>query len=399
MGVGVAEWACTLFWPNRSGQTIVSRLRLSRRRQWSSRTRMRLVPGVLVAIVAVACGPASDTTTVDDARAELLGLMWDVTSSDGYRYQLTDDRGEPMGPMEVIQVGESEYAAVYFWTPQTGPSFKVALATSTNLLDWTWRADLADYASQPTIKETEDGGFVVAWEQEPPAEDEAWIRLAYYPSWDALLGAEPGKVFDAPRQLSECGEGTPNIDTASSTRVEFGFHYYAECEVDRQARGTTDWVTWDAEPAALLDRAVLFQGYAGSIGDRATLDFLGHRFTFLEASFILDDWSSFRVLIYDEGTGAADRAQFGVDADTVSIPESWSEPIPGPPAEPPSEHVFILTHRASASVSNPSLALVELDGRQALVVTLYIQQPGLGGDETGELIYYRFVAEPTQNEE
>jgi len=359
---------------------------------------MRLIPGVLVAIV-VACAPAGDTTSIEDARAELLGLMWDVTAADGYRYQLTDDRGEPMGPMEVIQIGESEYAAVYFWRPQTGPSFKVALATSSNLLDWTWRADLADYASQPTIKQAEDGGFVVAWEQEPPAENEAWIRLAYYPSWDALLEAEPTKVFDAPRQLSECGEGTPNIDTANSTHVEFGFHYYAGCEADRQARGTTDWVTWEAEPAALLDRAVLFQGYAGSIGDRATLDFRGHRFTFLEASVILDDWSSFRVLIYDEGTGAADRAQFGVDADTVSIPESWSEPIPGPPAEPPSEHVFILTHLASASVSNPSLALVELDGRQALVVTLYIQQPGLAGDETGELIYYRFVDEPTQNEE
>lgn len=347
-----------------------------------------------MAILAVACAPDSDLTAIDDARAELLGLISDVTSSDGYRYQLTDDRGEPMGPMEVIQVGESAYAAVYHWSPQTGPSFKVALATSANLLDWTWRTDLAEYASQPTIKQAEDGGFVVAWEQEPDSEDQSWVGLAYYPSWDALLGAEPSKVFDAPRQLSECAEGTPNIYTASSTHVEFGFHYYAGCEVDRQARGTTDWVTWEAEPAAILDRAVLFQGYAGSIGDRAVLDFGGHRFTFLEASFILDDWSSFRVLIYDEGTGAADRAQFGVDADAVSIPESWSEPIPGPPAEPPSEHVFILTHRASASVSNLSLALVELDGTQALVVTLYILHPGLGGDETGELIYYRFVDPP-----
>jgi hypothetical protein len=361
--------------------------------------RTRLIPGVLVAIVAGGCAPATDTTDIEDAREELLGLMWNVTAADGYRYQLTDDRGEPMGPMEVIQVGESEYAAVYHWSPPTGPSFKVALATSTDLLDWTWRTDLAEFASQPTIKESEDGGFVVAWDQEPSAEDEAWIRLAYYPSWEALLGAEPSKVFDAQRQLSACGEGTPNIDTASSSHVEFGFHYYAGCEVDRQARGTTDWVTWEAQTAALLDRAVLFQGYAGSIGDRTTLDFKGHRFTFLESSFILDDWSSFRVLIYDEGTGAADRAQFGVDADTVSIPESWSEPIPGPPPEPPSEHVFILTHRASNSVSNPSLALVELGGRQALVVTLYIQQPGLGGDETGELIYYRFVDEPTLNEE
>jgi hypothetical protein len=153
-------------------------------------------------------------------------------------------------------------------------------------------------------------------------------------------------------------------------------------------------VTWEAENAALLDRAVLFQGYTGSIGDRAVIDFKGHQFTFLEASFILNDWSSFRVLVYDEGTGAADRAQFGVDADVFSIPESLGGPIPGPTAEPPSEHVFIRTHQASFSISNMSLTLVTLDGRQALVVTLYIQTLGRGGDETGELIYYRYIDRP-----
>ena len=350
--------------------------------------------GALASVLVVGCA-RTNAAGVEDARAELFGLMWDVTASDGYRYQLTDDRGEPMGPMEVIQIADSVYAAVYHWSPQSGPSFKVAVATSNNLLDWTWQTDLAEYASQPTIKEAEDGGFVVAWEQEPETQDQSWVRLAYYPNWDALVGAEPSKVFDAARQLSDCAEGTPNIYTASSTHVEFGFHFYAGCETDRQARGTTDWVTWEAENAALLDRAVLFQGYAGSIGDRAVIDFKGHQFTFLEASFILNDWSSFRVLVYDEGTGAADRTQFGVDANTVAIPETWSGPQPGPPAEPPSEHVFIRTHQASFSISNMSLSLVTLGGRQALVVTLFIQQPGLGGDETGELVYYRFVDQPS----
>lgn len=362
------------------------------------RLGIRVLWGVSLVSIATSCSAANDSTSVDDARAELLDLMWDVTASDGYRYQLVDDRGVPMGPIEVIQIADSAYAAVYFWSPESGPSFKVALATSNNLLDWTWQTDLADYASQPSIKEADDGGYVVAWEQEPPAEDEAWIRLAYYPSWEALLQAEPTKVHDAERQLSECGEGTPNIYEASSTRVDFGFHFYAGCEVDRQARGTTDWVTWEAKPAALLDRAVLFQGYAGSVGDRTFLDFRGHHFTLLEASFVLNDWDSFRILIYDEGTGAADREQFGVDADVFSIPESWDGPIPGPTAEPPSEHVFIGTHKASSSISNPSLALVTLNGRQALVVTLYIQTPGRGGDETGGLIYYRYLDQTSTSE-
>lgn len=354
---------------------------------------IRVLWGVCLVLIAASCSTANDSTSVDDARAELLDLMWDVTAADGFRYQLADNRGEPMGPLEVIQIADSVYAAVYFWPPESGPSFKVALATSNNLLDWTWQTDLADYASQPSIKEAEDGGFVVAWEQEPVDENESWIRLAYYPSWEALIGAAPTKVFDADRQLSECAEGTPNIYEASSTRVEFGFHFYAGCEVDRQASGATDWTTWEAEPAAILDRAVLFQGYAGSIGDRTAVDFRGHQFTLLEASFILNDWDSFRILIYDEGTGADDREQFGLDAAEFSIPESWDGQMPGPTAEPPSEHVFINTHKASASISNPSLALVTLSGRETLVVTVYIQSPGRGGDETGELIYYRYLDE------
>jgi hypothetical protein len=342
----------------------------------------RYVAFLVIPLTVAGCRTAPHTViTIDEARAELLGDLWDVTAADGYRYQLTDDRGQLMGPIEIIQVNPNEYAAVYHWSQNP---FRVALATSSNLLDWTWRVDLAEYASQPTIKEASDGGFVAAWEQEPPTQDESHLQFAYYPTWEDLLAASPSKTFAAQRLLSPCAEGTPNLYSASSTRIEFGFHYYAGCDADRQARGTTDWVTWDAQREPLLDRAVLFQGYTGSIGDRTVVDFHGYRFTFIEASFTLGDWSSFRVLVYDEGTGAADRAAF---------PDPLPDPYPviGPPAEPPSEHVFIRTHRASYSLSNMSLAWVELDGKPALVVGVFILHPGLGGDEGGELIYYRFV--------
>lgn len=347
--------------------------------------RGRHVVWVVTLLVVAGCGTTSrQGATIDEARAELLGLLGDVTAADGYRYQLADDRGMPMGPIEVVQVSPDQFAAVYHWSPATGPSFKVALATSSNLLDWTWRVDLADHASQPTIAPASDGGFVVAWEQEPATEDESHLQFAYYATWDDLQAANPSKTFAAERLLSPCGEGTPNLYSASSTQVEFGFHYYADCTADRQARGTTDWATWDAQGEHLLDRAVLFQGYTGSIGDRTVVDFEGYRFTFLEASFTLGDWSSFRVLVYDEGTGAADRAAF---------PDPLPDPYPRilPPAEPPSEHVFIATHRGSYSLSNMSLAIVELEGRPALVVGVFILHPGFGGDETGELIYYRFI--------
>lgn len=157
-----------------------------------------------------------------------------------------------------------------------------SLATSTDLLHWTWRVDLGVRASQPTIQPATDGGYVVASEQEPPSQDGNHLRFNYYTTWQELTAATPTKTFDAQRLLSDCAEGTPNLYGASSTQLEFGFFYY-QCEVDQQARGESDWVSWTAEQDVLLNRAAWLQGYVGSVGDRDTIDFEGHRFTFLEA--------------------------------------------------------------------------------------------------------------------
>jgi len=49
---------------------------------------------------------------------------------------------------------------------------RVNLATSTDLLSWHWVRELAGSgtgpASQPTIAQASNGGFVLAWEQEQP---------------------------------------------------------------------------------------------------------------------------------------------------------------------------------------------------------------------------------------
>lgn len=332
---------------------------------------------LIVTIVLGGCSAPPDSPSIDEARTVLMEYVGAVYDADGHRYDASDDQGHGLGTIKVVQVGPDEFAGVYFWWDDDFGGFITSLATSSDLLEWTWRADLATYASQPYIAAASDGGWVVAWEQEPPEQDESAIRMVLYPTLESLLAASPSQVFDAERQLSECAEGTPNIYEASSTFVDFGFHFYAGCESDRQARGTTDWVTWTAETQPLLDRAAIFQGYRGSIGDRDHIEFEGYGFTFLEAQLVQSDWHTFRVLLHDTALGVADRESF--------------EEFPGSPWPPPSVNVFIATHAASESFTNLTVTQVTFQGRPALVMGLFIPQEGAHGGEAGQLIYYRFI--------
>ena len=346
----------------------------------SSRSRRALV---FVVLLVAACdttatsGSVADPT-ISEVRDELLGYVGDIPGATGYRYAVTDDLGHEMDTAKIIQIAETgEFAAVYHWWSDDTRSFSVSLATSTNLLDWTRRVTLAQQASMPYIEEASDGGYVVAWEQEP----DNHLKFAYYATWDGLLLGSTTKTFDAHQKLSGCAEGTPSIYSASSTEVDFGFHYFADCETDRQARGTTDWVTWQATPQFQLDRAAILQGYRGSIGDREVIDFKGYEFTFLESQFTQNDWRTFRFLLYDEELGARDQAGL-----TVGFGKA--------PPEPPSVHVFMATHKGSYSFTNLTATEVTIDGQRAIVFGVFIPMEGGRPGEIGQLIYYRVIDEP-----
>src|ERR1700749_2812163 len=112
----------------------------------------------------------------DPARALLKSLIEEVTAADARRYGVTDDLGRQMHCAKIVEdpgldpnaeSNSRSYLAVYHSTLADG-RFHSALATSTALLTWHHVRDFGPGSSQPTIAVVPDnGGYLVAWEQDP----------------------------------------------------------------------------------------------------------------------------------------------------------------------------------------------------------------------------------------
>ena len=298
----------------------------------------------------------SASISIHGARAELEGLIDRLADATAFRYGAADDLGRSMDTADIVWISEAgRFAAVYHTPSGDGRTFLVQLATSTDLLTWTWQATLATSASQATLARASDGGYVAAWEQAP---DPIHIQLAWYPSWRALLEAAPAREFSAPITTPACGEGTPSIEGASSRRVDLTFHYHADCARDREAKGSTDWRSWRAQTRPSLDRALQRAGAAGLLGDRDEIEFEGHDLMLVEGQLQPNDPGSWRTFLYDGETGQADP-------------------------------LAIRTHGGSRSFSNPTISEIRINDRAAILVTLYLFTEGAAPGEAGELIYYR----------
>lgn len=310
----------------------------------------------------VGCSPSptADSTeprapTLEEARAELRSYIENVTQATARRYGATDNEGNVMDGAKIISSSDAGgFIGVYHTYSSTSGVFHVHLATSSDLMNWTWRRQLASQASQPTLKPSEDG-YVVAWEQEPNNH----LKFAYYSNWTDLLNGVASKTFDASRQLSPCAEGTPNLYSANSASIDVGFHYFWNCDVDRQARGTTNWSSWSSSAQEQLDAAILAHGVEGNIGDRdGMFNFRGYDFALIEGQFTKGDFGSWRTFLYDPYTGTADQ-------------------------------LHIRTNAGSTAFANATIEQVEIGGQKAILVTLFLPHEGAKGGEAGELIYYR----------
>jgi hypothetical protein len=291
-----------------------------------------------------------------------------VRSATAYRYLTRDDQGVSLDTLKVIPSPAGGYLGVYH--AQVGGVFVTKLARSNDLLNWKHVVDLAVHGSQPTIVALSDGSFLVAYEQDAGCTGAGpggnCLAFRHYATLAELLVAAADRSFQAARTLSKCAEGTPNIYEAklspdvSRSVIDVGFHYFRNCDVDRQARGTLrNFSSWSAHPDIRLNAALEAFHPRGNIGDRDYLPLPGSGLTIHEVQFTKGNFGSWRAYLYDWSAKQASR-------------------------------LAVRTHRRSAAFANPTFtSLVSPRGRPALLVTLFIPTEGSAPGENGELVYYR----------
>jgi hypothetical protein len=290
-------------------------------------------------------------------RDTYVNFVEDAAHATAARYNAKDSAGNRMDSAKIIADANGEFLAVYH-TYVNGKPY-VNLAKSDDLQNWVWQVRLSDEnggASQPSLLR-EGNGFVVAWEQEPHNH----LKFEFFPDETSLLKATATRVFDAPMVFSKCANGTPTLYSATEENVDFGFHYYSDCQVDREARGTMNWQKFTPTKNPDLDSAVLRWGVQGNIGGRTGfVTYKSQIFQFVEGQFKKGDFSSWRIFVVDK------QGKY-------------------------SAQLKMQTRGGSTAFANPWVATVDFKGKPAVVVSAFIPREGAANGEANELIFYRLL--------
>jgi hypothetical protein len=303
------------------------------------------------------------SATPAQAVTPLRSIVEDVPGATAYRYGLRDNVGNAMETLKVVKSPLGGYVGVYHTTSSGRGVVKVA--TSVDLMNWQFAGNLSANASQPTIYMLSHGASVVAFERELGcAGGGNCLVLRYYSTESALLNGSATRSAVLPRSLSNCAEGTPNIFAAKDdlSSIDIGFHYFSDCYVDRQGRGTLtnfDAATWSPRATWNIDADVLGAGVSAdaNIGDRDGNFYDGAYQRLIEGQLTRGDFGSWRNFLWVGGVAT---------------------------------QLAIRTHGGSQSFANPTFTPLTLpSGQPGVVVTQYIPLSGAAAGEAGELIYYQ----------
>jgi hypothetical protein len=317
-----------------------------------NRALLSLVACLLLAPSAAAAIPYRD-------------VLEQVTMADGYRYTTRDHLGRSMDTLKILRLGSKRYVGVYH-TLLDG-RLGVHVATSHNLVSWHERALLANNASQPTVARRPGGGYLVAYEKDSGCRDgNNCLAFRRYRSARQLLrGKQIARERRIPRTFSKCAEGTPNFFTVTARTFDIGFHFFKDCRVDRQARGTYDLVTGKWKPRTLpgIDSQLLAAGADGSgnIGDRDS--------AFYRPAGAVR--GVYEAMIGPRSAGFGVWRCFAEEAGVFT-------------------QLVVRTHHGSTACANPTVTNARLpNGRPGLIVTYFIPVEGAGRNEAGTLVFWR----------
>ena len=209
------------------------------------------------------------------AATPLRTIVEDVPGSTAYSYGARDNLGNSMHTLKVVKSPFGGYLGVYHTVIDS--RYVVKVATSVDLLNWRFAANLAvDALAADHLRAQARARRWSPTRPTPAARPAsgAWCCATMGPS-RRCSAAPRARTLILPRTLSNCAEGTPNIFSATSNlaTVDIGFHYFQDCRVDRQARGTLrdfDPATWAPVATPGIDAGILGAGASadGMIGDR-----------------------------------------------------------------------------------------------------------------------------------
>ena len=277
-------------------------------------------------------------------------------SSSTYSFDLKDDQDQTMEVLRTVKADETyTYLGVYHVTVSTN-YYKLYLAGSNDLVNWTYLCQLGDRAHQGYIVKWESG-YLLANEQDP-VEGYNNVQIRYYSSYSDLVSNSPSYDLSIDRSFSSYAEGTPDIREVSgsspaSSYIIIGFHYYDtdDTGVDQQAIGILkNFSSWQAWTDDVSNYNIQEMGFDGNIGARASFSYNGN-YVLQEAQGTEDDWSSWRLL-------------FGDGAFYYQL-----SPV---------------TPKGSTSFANPGIAQI---GTSTFAVTTYLPSEGNQDGEKGELVY------------
>jgi len=326
-----------------------------------------LLLAVLCLFITNCTGKPTAVAPTPDPLVELKDIIENIPDATAFRYGAVDSAGNSMDTAKIIADPEGGYLAVYHTYDPVNRYFQVHLATSNDLLTWTYQQSYGAATHQPSIQAVDGGGFILANETDDGHTN--WLMVRFYASRTDLLANNVTRTFNVPHTLVPEGkwaEGTPNILSAvldpdiDHSTIQIGFHYYKSGAVDRQALGVLEnFTTWKSQALTPIDDAIKALGVGGNIGDRDLITFNNRVFMLIEGQLKSGDFGSWKVFLWD------------VESQTAT-------------------QLNIRTHGGSQSTANPTLTLLPApDGGEALVVTLYIPSENSAEGEAGELIYYR----------
>lgn len=337
---------------------------------------------------------------------------------------LTNEQKYRMDALHVMELKKQaninkygRYVGVYHYKNGGPLDFEIHLATSKDLMNWTFRKVLLSHADMPYILRAKSSEI---------SEEESWIVLAHeewqkngtcklafktYYDEDVLLAGAHSFCYTADITVSDKGlEGTPNIYSADLllrdnrwvVDLKVGFHYNKKVSTKAGARDMVGTATltnfgktaiWKAQPATNYNKHITLQGATGNVGQRDFVRISEDRFVVQEgniqgAPYDKWDFGAWRLWIYKykDETGVLPAPSAVAD---INFWQTNFKPF------------FPRTHNRSTSFGNPSVNVLTDPNdanNKVLFAHFYIFGEGAATGESGPCIFYQSISNKTSSE-